>query len=114
MKRFLVAVVLVDFAILTGYAVVVTGLSGLIDLLASGDLWVYQLTFDFLISLGIAVAWMIGDARKRGVSWRPYLVLTLLLGSIGPLLYIVVHAIGHSKVKPVQAPGLAARSRASA
>jgi hypothetical protein len=32
--------------------------------------------------------WMWQDARARGTSAIPYLVVTLFLGSIGPLLYL--------------------------
>ena len=30
-----------------------------------------------------------GDARDRGVSPLPYLVLTALFGSVGPLAYLI-------------------------
>ena len=118
MKRFLLAALLVEFALLTVYALFTQGFSGAIDLYTIGNAWTYQLTVDFLIALGIATGWMIGDARKRGVSWKPYLVLTLLLGSIGPLTYVVVHKARDFKssrqAARAGAPGLAARSHASA
>lgn len=114
MKRFFIAALLVDFAVLTAYALFASGFSGMIDFFASGNLWTYQLTADFLIALGISVAWMIGDARKRGVSWTPYLVLTLCLGSIGPLLYAVIHVVRGRASERSTAPRLVGQSRAAA
>ena len=113
MKRFLLAALLVDFVALTVYALYASGLSGAIELYALGEVWTYQLTADFLIALGISVAWMIGHARARGVSWVPYLILTLLLGSIGPLSYVVIHAMRRPAKQPANVAKLAP-SRAAA
>ena len=111
MKRFLVAALLVDFTVLTGYALFAGGFSGIAELFTSSNPWTYQLMADFLICLGISVAWMIGDAKKRGVAWKPYVVLTLLTGSIGPLVYIVRHALRSPASQPKAVRS--ARSQAS-
>src|SRR6202048_3735559 len=44
---------------------------------------------DLLIALVLIIFWMGDDDRQRNVSAVPYLVLTLALGSIGPLLYLI-------------------------
>jgi len=44
---------------------------------------------DLAIALVLILAWMGDDARQRKVSAIPYLVLTVALGSIGPLLYLI-------------------------
>ena len=44
---------------------------------------------DLVIALVLILAWMGDDARQRKVSAIPYLVLTVALGSIGPLLYLI-------------------------
>jgi hypothetical protein len=44
---------------------------------------------DLLIALVLIIVWMGEDARQRNVSAIPYLVLTIALGSIGPLLYLI-------------------------
>jgi len=44
---------------------------------------------DLAISLAFAVGWMIGDARKRRIATWPYIVVTVLLGSLGILAYCV-------------------------
>jgi hypothetical protein len=35
------------------------------------------------------MVWMGEDAEERKVSALPFLLLTLLLGSVGPLLYLI-------------------------
>ena len=94
MKRFLIAALLIDFTLFTGYVLFADGVEGLLALFATSNLWGYQLFADLVIALGIVMAWMIGDAKQRGVAWQPYVVLTLCTGSIGPLIYIVRHVVG--------------------
>lgn len=40
----------------------------------------------------ITIGWMVGDARRHGLPAWPFVVLTLALGSIGPLTYLTVRA----------------------
>ena len=52
-----------------------------------------QVVIDLYLMALLAAAWMLGDARARGRSRRsvlPYLLLTAVFVSIGPLLYLVV------------------------
>ena len=44
---------------------------------------------DLVIALSLIIGWMWQDARKRGVSAIPYVLLTLGFGSVGPLLYLL-------------------------
>jgi hypothetical protein len=45
---------------------------------------------DLAIALVLILVWMGDDARQRNVSAPiPYLVLTVALGSVGPLLYLI-------------------------
>jgi hypothetical protein len=41
---------------------------------------------DLVIALSLVTVWMWGDARRRGRSAIPYVLMTLALGSAGPLL----------------------------
>jgi hypothetical protein len=87
-KQIVLAVVLADFAVLTAYAVWQTGYVGLFELALSS--WgAAQIFFDLLIALTLVLTWMMRDARERGISFLPYLLLTLALGSIGPLVYLI-------------------------
>ncbi|MBL9100425.1 MAG: DUF4281 domain-containing protein [Myxococcales bacterium] len=50
--------------------------------------WIHYLVFDLFVG-----AWIARDAVRRGISWllvAPCLVLTLLVGPAGLLLYIVI------------------------
>jgi hypothetical protein len=44
---------------------------------------------DLAIALVLILVWMGDDARTRNVSALPYLLITLALGSVGPLLYLI-------------------------
>ena len=57
--------------------------------LAGREPWALQMLIDLVISLALAVGWMVGDARKRRIATWPYIVATVVLGSIGILAYCV-------------------------
>ena len=45
---------------------------------------------DLVITLTLIAAWMWKDAAARGRAIVPYLILTFLFGSAGPLLYLLL------------------------
>ncbi len=48
-----------------------------------------QILADVVIVCCLAIAWMVQDARDRGVAVWPYVLITLTAGSFGPLLYLI-------------------------
>lgn len=59
-----------------------------------------QVVIDLYLLATLAGIWMYRDARKRGqsvVSVMPYLVITAVFVSVGPLLYLVVHGLKDRK-----------------
>lgn len=63
-----------------------------IQLMSSPD--TAQVVIDLYLMAMLAAVWMVRDARSRGrtlTSVLPYLLLTAVFVSIGPLLYIVVN-----------------------
>jgi len=53
-----------------------------------------QVVFDLYIMAFLAIYWMYQDCKRRGKSkWYiiPFVLLTLVLVSIGPLLYLVLN-----------------------
>ena len=86
--RILLALVLADFVGVTAYAVWQYGLAGFFEL-ATANAVTLAISADLVIALSLAAVWMFRDARARGVSPVPYLLLTLGLGSIGPLAYLL-------------------------
>lgn len=83
-----VEVALVLFSIFSGYVVYQYGYIGLF---AQGlaNAATVQIFLDLTIALSLVLLWLWQDARKQGISPLPYVILTLALGSIGPLLYLV-------------------------
>ncbi len=49
-----------------------------------------QVVIDLYLMAALACVWMYRDARGRGRSALPYILLTAVFVSAGPLLYIVV------------------------
>ena len=90
-KQIALAVLLCDFTALTAYAVAEYGIVGVFAA-AFANVATITLAVDLTIALSLVIAWMWQDARARGVSPIPYVVLTLGLGSIGPLLYLIRRA----------------------
>jgi hypothetical protein len=87
-KQIVLALVLADFAALTAWAVWQHGFVGIFQLAFSS--WATTLLFvDLTIALSLALVWMFGDSRERGLAFAPYALLTLAFGSVGPLLYLI-------------------------
>ena len=96
-KLLLSALVLCDFAVLSAWAVSQVGYVGTFEhaFASPGGI---QLFVGLCVALGFVAIWMVRDARRSGVSPMPYLLLTVALGSVGPLVYFVVREL------PVDAP----------
>ncbi len=65
--------------------------------------WGTLATVDLVLALLIGIFWMWSDAKSRNINPLPYVVLTLLTGSIGLLLYLVRFAPIRQTDKPVPA-----------
>jgi uncharacterized protein DUF2834 len=100
--RIVLGIVLADFSALTAYAIYQYGVAGIFTLCLANAATTTAFV-DLSIALSLVVAWMWDDARRRGRAWLPYALVTLALGSIGPLLYLVVGG--------VERPGLATDAR---
>ena len=87
-KRLGLTLILADFVGLTAYAVYYHSYLAFFELHAMNAIQVQILT-DLIIALSIFLSWMVPDARARGISPVPYVLLTLTLGSIGALAYLI-------------------------
>ncbi|HXG18981.1 MAG TPA: DUF2834 domain-containing protein [Methylomirabilota bacterium] len=87
-KQLGLEVLLLAFSAFTGYALYQYGYIGLFEqaLLNAATIQVF---LDLTIALSLVLLWMWQDARKHGIAPLPYVALTLTLGSIGPLLYLI-------------------------
>ncbi len=84
-------VVLIGFSALTAYTIYQYGYSGFFQLIAANAATITE-GVDLTIALGLILLWIGQDAQKRGISLLPYALLTLALGSVGPLLYLIRRA----------------------
>ena len=87
-KQWGLEAVLIGFSAFSGYAVYQYGYIGLFEQ-GLANAATIQVFLDLTIALSLVMVWMWQDARKQDISPLPYILLTLTLGSIGPLLYLV-------------------------
>ena len=83
----LARIALLVFGVWTATIVLEHGYTGFITGALADD-WAGQVFVDLVIALSIVMVWMARDAKQRGATVWPYLLLTLTLGSIGPLIYL--------------------------
>lgn len=88
-RRTLSIALLIPFALLTLYALAIDGYMGILDhQLATPAGW--QVLADLVVALLLVLTWLIPDARRSGRNPWPWVVLTLFMGSIGPLVYFAL------------------------
>lgn len=63
-----------------------------------------QVFTDLVILALLACVWMLDDAPRRRLSAWPFIAITLVAGSFGPLLYLAVREWRSPSGKPPQAP----------
>lgn len=85
--RPLLLAILLPFAALTAWALTQVGLVGIFTAhLNPGGAQVFV---DLVIALVLVIFWIVDDAGRRGVAAWPWVLLTLTLGSFGPLAYLL-------------------------
>jgi hypothetical protein len=87
-KRSLAIAMAIPFLVLTAYAVLQVGYLGIFDYHRHSPAG-WQVFADLVIALVLVLSWMIPEARSRGENPWPWVGLTLLAGSIGPLAYLI-------------------------
>ncbi|MCB9760986.1 MAG: DUF2834 domain-containing protein [Alphaproteobacteria bacterium] len=99
-RQLLVAVLLADFLAFTGYVLYLYGPVGWIEPAMAN--WATRLvSVDLVIALGVACGFMVKDAREQGINVVPYLIVTALIGSAGPLAYLVKRLASPRRVEAV-------------
>jgi hypothetical protein len=84
----LASLVLAAFGTYSIWVVAGHGYTGFLTL-AGREPWAMQMLLDIVIACTIGTGWMVRDARKHGIAAWPFMVVTLFLGSLGLLAYIV-------------------------
>lgn len=87
-RQHLAIALLIPFSVLSAYSVYKSGYWGLFQYqFASPAGW--QVLADLVIACGLMFVWIFPDAKRHNRNPWPYVVITLFLGSFGPLLYLV-------------------------
>lgn len=88
LKLFLLYVLLIDFALYSGWVMLEYGYFGIWKAgfinPATG-----QILFDLVIACLLISGWMLGDAKSRGENAWPWVIATLLAGTLAPLVYLI-------------------------
>jgi hypothetical protein len=87
-KQLALSVVLIAFVADEAYAVYLYGYVGFFRMMFA-NFASFTALVDLTIALVLILVWMGEDAEQRKVSTLPYLLITLALGSVGPLLYLI-------------------------
>jgi len=103
-KKAILGVLLVDFAVLTVWVLAQYdySLGAALTAAVASPIGVHLLV-DLALACFAACVWMVRDARAHGrVAW-PWVVATMLLGSPGPVAYLLVREL---RSAPVAQPSM--------
>jgi hypothetical protein len=95
-RLIVLAVVIAGFSVLSALALRDAGYWGIIQPHFE-SLGGAQVFIDLVILAVLACIWMVRDANGRGLSAWPFLLITLVAGSFGPLLYLAAREIRSQK-----------------
>ena len=96
-RRILAIALLIPFSVLTAYALAEVGYIGIFDYHRHSPAG-WQVFADLVVALILVTVWMVPEARRFGRNPWPYVAVTLVAGSIGPLLYLVLQPSARSQV----------------
>jgi hypothetical protein len=86
-KKTFATILLVPFSALTVYAIYKVGYIGVFDYHRHSPAG-WQVFADLVIACLLLLSWLIPEAKKNGRNPWPFVVVTVFLGSLGPLLYL--------------------------
>ena len=84
--------VIAAFGALSAMALMEVGYIGVFEMHMQNYAGMQVLT-DLVIVCVLAIIWMVRDAKTSGVNPWPFVVLTLVAGSFGPLFYLVAREV---------------------
>ena len=88
MKKPFLILALIALGAVTAVALWMEGLAGILGAIAHsyGSMQIFT---DLIIALTLVMVWMWRDAKNTGRNIWPWIVITLVTGSFGPLLYFI-------------------------
>jgi hypothetical protein len=87
-KQLALSAALIVLLAVDAYAVYLYGYIGFFRMVLANFAG-FAASLDLAVALVLILVWMGDDARERKVSAIPYILMTLALGSVGPLLYLI-------------------------
>ena len=97
----LVAVILL-FGVLTALALMDVGYFGILK--PHFQSWGGAQVFTDLVIVGIlSCIWMSRDSRQSGINPWPFIAITIVAGSFGPLLYLAARELRATAPRPASA-----------
>ena len=98
-RLLLLLVVVAAFGVLTALALLDVGYFGILapHFKSWGE---GQVLADLVILAVLSCIWMLNDAPQRGLAAWPFIAITLVAGSFGPLLYLAVRELRKSAATP--------------
>lgn len=87
-SKILALIILIPFTFLTLFAVKDYGFFGIFKEVFKNFATI-QVFIDLLIATIFILVWMWEDSKKNDRNFFIWLIITLILGSFGPLLYII-------------------------
>ena len=89
-SKLLNLLVLAVFVVFSAWVVATGGSLGEVVAIVTANPWTVQISVDLVLALSLVSIWLWRDARRRGRNPLPWLVATLLTGSIAPLTYLLL------------------------
>jgi hypothetical protein len=88
MRLAAVVFVFIVFSAYTLFVMAGHGVTGFLSL-AAREPWALQVFIDLLVMLALFSLWIFRDAKERKLPGWPYMILTMVGGSMGALAYLV-------------------------
>ena len=89
-KKIFATILLIPFSLLTIYAIYKVGYIGVFDYQRHSPAG-WQVFADLVIACLLLLTWLVPHAEKNGRNPWPFVVITVFLGSLGPLLYLATN-----------------------
>jgi cytochrome bd-type quinol oxidase subunit 2 len=98
-RSILLLLVIAVFGVISTLALMDVGYFGIIK--PHFQSWGQAQVFADLVILGVlACFWIVKDAREQGMAAWPFVAATLVLGSFGPLIYLVARDLRSAGARP--------------
>ena len=96
-KTLIAAAILVPFTAYSLWVVATHGYTGFL-FLAWREPWAMQMLLDLVIACGFGIGWMVHDAKKHDIRVAPFIAMTIVVGSVGLLGYVVWRGISRREM----------------